>query len=212
MNYITVNFDLENRLNPIAYTVATKDIRFSFGSSKEVFFHWKRLDFTTDEGWLVAQPTTSSVIDIHKIETDDSDRDSSLVQERDSTGVVYKKAPLITVYLYANNATTQISREYQRLINVISNIGGIIEIFIYLSVIIYSGYNHMSFEAVLINEAILNQKTDRKKGYYEARGEIDRRWGVIDILKMKLCCYKYCLKKKKHRDRYRDKQNFYGEC
>ena len=153
----------------------TKDIRFSFNSSKEVFFHWKHLEFVSDKGLVVARPEMTKLINLHKVEADDSDRDGSLIQERDQTGIVQKPAPLITIYLYVNNVKTQINREYQRLIDVLSNIGGIIEIFVYASMILYSGYNHMSFQATLINEGILNQKTNKENGYYENRGEIDRR-------------------------------------
>lgn len=82
--------------------------------------------------------------------------------------VITSETPLAQIYFKSGYKSVYVSRSYLKIIDMLSNIGGFMEIIFQICTLAYSWYNSIRFEQYLLNKAMLYEPENTRKEDFDA--------------------------------------------
>lgn len=149
LNYVEAALRAENKTDPIAYTINSGiKTRLSFYNQKNINIYFKQIEVNTDLGFFVEQFKTESSMIFDSVNTDISDRQvNQLQQEVNSDGTTSNKpSAFLEFNIFSSNKKIIYTRKYSKLIEVFSDVGGIVEVVSFITLILYAWYNSLRME------------------------------------------------------------------
>jgi len=158
MNFVEASIDFANYTHPVELSINSDYIfRLDVFKEKRHTFTYKPIIVESKTGILIESTTTISSIGFDSMTSTSTTRDPG---ERsfglvDPEATVGRSSDYITILIKASNRQTTFTRTYMKLIDVFSGLGGISAVFIFVFSLLYSWYNQLQMEKLLINRGLL---------------------------------------------------------
>jgi hypothetical protein len=132
----------ENYETPIAYKI-NSDIktRLSATSQKNINVYFKEFQVDTDVGFFIENKKSEKSMLFDSVNSDITDR--SILPDGTS---IKQPVPFIEWNFLSSNKKITYTREYKKIIDVLGDVGGIVEVITFLVAICYAWYNTMRME------------------------------------------------------------------
>lgn len=176
-----------------------------------VNLHFSEIECNTDVGIYKEEYRLDRSIGFDKAFTDATERGFGKTKKIKKPGQAEAEdlaQQIIIIKLFSSNNKVIYTRKYTKIIDVLSGVGGISEIFLFAILLMYTWYNSYKMEQSLLNHGVLGKEDDVKD--YEP-WEKSRFFSFFELVKFNtLDKLLFWVKKSKKRELYENSKDIHA--
>lgn len=142
-----------------------------------IFF--KTMTVETDVGTFIEKTISETSYAFDSVSIDIKDRGFGKQKfEKNPDGTTTSTTTsYIEFNIFSSNKQDIYTRKYAKIINVLSDVGGIAEVIAFLSIFVYAWYNSIKMEQKLLNYGVLNKtNVDEHERLLQGGGQLIEQW------------------------------------
>ena len=207
LSFTDFKVNVQSYHNPLVKTINSDNvIKIDLTRQKKRDYYFKNISVVSETGFLWETETSESSVAYNKAYSDSFMRDPTLkIKFKGPNGKEERYAPYVVYRLLASNTVTNVHREYELLLDVFGNVGGMSEILTILFIFMVTFHRDVRLEQNLLNSGLLNteltSEEDQSRLIFSSQSRIFRerkyrqRYGYWEVFRFKYLgwFYECCL-------------------